>query len=94
MESGSVLADVAIDQGGCSETSRPTTLDSPTFRVDEVVHYCVTNIPSLVSKTATYSLANVILTYVLKIADDEIGKDAALIKGINVDRGELLLNLD
>lgn len=94
MESGSVLADVAIDQGGCSETSRPTNLDSPTFRVDEVVHYCVTNIPSLVSKTATYSLADVILPYVLKIADGEIEKDAALIKGINVDRGELLLKLE
>jgi len=94
MKPGSVFADVAIDQGGCSETSRPTNLDSPTFSVDGVVHYCVTNIPSLVSKTATYSLANAILPYVLKIADGEIEKDGALIKGINVDRGKLLLKLD
>lgn len=94
MEPGSVFTDVAIDQGGCSETSRPTNHDSPTFSVDGVTHYCVTNIPSLVSKTATYSLANAILPYILKIASGEIERDGALIKGINVDRGELLLNLD
>ncbi len=94
MEPGSVFLDVAIDQGGCSETSRPTNLDSPTFSVDGVVHYCVTNIPSLVSKTATYSLADAILPYVLQIADGEIEKDGALMKGINVDRGKLLLKLD
>lgn len=94
MEPGSVFTDVAIDQGGCSETSRPTNHDSPTFGVDGVVHYCVTNIPSLVSKTATYSLANAILPYILKIASGEIERDEALIKGINVDRGKLLLNLD
>ncbi len=94
MEPGSVFLDVAIDQGGCSETSRPTNLDLPTFSVDGVVHYCVTNIPSLVSKTATYSLADAILPYVLQIADGEIEKDGALMKGINVDRGKLLLKLD
>jgi alanine dehydrogenase len=94
MEPGSVFLDAAIDQGGCSETSRPTNLDSPTFTVDGVVHYCVTNIPSLVSKTATYSLADAILPYVLQIADGEIEKDGALMKGINVDRGKLLLKLD
>lgn len=94
MEPGSVFLDVAIDQGGCSETSRPTNLDSPTFSVDGVVHYCVTNIPSLVSKTATYSLADAILPYVLQIADGEIEKDGALMKGINIDRGKLLLKLD
>lgn len=94
MEPGSVFVDVAIDQGGCSETSHPTNLDSPTFSIDGVVHYCVTNIPSLVSKTATYSLANAIVPYILKIADGEIEKDSALLKGINVDRGKLLLNLN
>ncbi|MER3447464.1 MAG: alanine dehydrogenase [Candidatus Dadabacteria bacterium] len=94
MEPGSVFVDVAIDQGGCSETSHPTNLDSPTFIVDGIVHYCVTNIPSLVSKTATHSLANAIVPYILKIADGEIEKDSALIRGINIDRGKLLLNLN
>lgn len=93
VEPGSVFADVAIDQGGCSETSRPTNLDSPVYDVGGVIHYCVTNIPSLVARTATYSLSNTILPYVLKIADDRIGEDKALMKGINVDRGKLLINL-
>ncbi|MGH7808547.1 MAG: alanine dehydrogenase [Thermodesulfobacteriota bacterium] len=94
MEPGSVFVDVAIDQGGCSETSRPTNLDYPTFNVDGVVHYCVTNIPSLASRTASYSLSNNILPYLLKIADGKVGADEALKKGINVDRGRLLLRLD
>jgi alanine dehydrogenase len=94
MESGSVLVDVAIDQGGCSETSRPTNLDYPTFQVDGVIHYCATNIPSLVSRTASYSLSNNILPYVSKIADGKVEEDEALKKGINVDRGRLLLRLD
>jgi alanine dehydrogenase len=93
MKPGSVFADVAIDQGGCSETSRPTNLNSPVFSVDGVIHYCVTNIPSLVSRTATFALSNAILPYVLKIADGEIEEDSALIKGINVDEGKLLLRL-
>lgn len=94
MEPGSVFIDVAIDQGGCSETSRPTNLDSPIFNVNGVIHYCVTNIPSLVSRTASYALANSILPYVLKIADGIYEEDEALRKGINVDGGRLLLNLD
>lgn len=94
MEPGSVFVDVAIDQGGCSETSRPTDLDSPVFDVDGVIHYCVTNIPSLVSRTATYALSNTILPYVSKIAHGKIEEDPALMKGINVDKGELLLKLD
>jgi len=94
MEPGSVFVDVAIDQGGCSETSHPTNLDSPVYSVDGVLHYCVTNIPSLVSRTATYSLSNAILPYVLKIADGKIEEDPALIKGINVDKGKLLRNLN
>ncbi|HSE83690.1 MAG TPA: alanine dehydrogenase [Thermodesulfobacteriota bacterium] len=94
MEPGSVFADVSIDQGGCSETSRPTNLDSPVYDVGGVIHYCVTNIPSLVAKTATYSLSNTILPYVLKIADGRIEEDEALMKGINVDKGKLLISLD
>jgi alanine dehydrogenase len=94
MEPGSVFVDVAIDQGGCSETSRPTTLDSPVFSVDGVIHYCVTNIPSLVSRTASYALSNTILPYVLRIADGKVEEDEALKRGINVDAGKLLIRLD
>ncbi|MGH7889702.1 MAG: alanine dehydrogenase, partial [Thermodesulfobacteriota bacterium] len=93
IEKGSVFVDVAIDQGGCSETSRPTGLDNPTFNVDGVVHYCVTNIPSLVSRTASYSLSNAILPYVLRIADGKIEEDEPLKKGINVNNGKLLLRM-
>ncbi|MGH7909151.1 MAG: alanine dehydrogenase, partial [Thermodesulfobacteriota bacterium] len=63
IEPGSVFVDVSIDQGGCSETSRPTNLESPVYNVDGVLHYCVTNIPSLVSRTSTFSLSNSILPY-------------------------------
>ncbi|GIW46143.1 MAG: alanine dehydrogenase [Deltaproteobacteria bacterium] len=94
MEPGSVFVDVAIDQGGCSETSHPTTLDSPVFVVDGVIHYCVTNIPSLVPRTATHALSNAILPYVLKIASGDYENDESIKKGINVDRGEVLLKLD
>jgi alanine dehydrogenase len=94
MEQGSVFVDVAIDQGGCSETSVPTTHDSPVYRTLGVIHYCVTNMPALVSKTSTYSLSNTILPYVLMVADGKIEQSDALLMGINVDGGELKLNLD
>lgn len=93
MEGGSVFADVAIDQGGCSETSRPTTHDAPVYKLNGVIHYCVTNIPSLVSKTSTYSLSSTILPYVLKVAQGGIENDESLKKGINVDKGKVLINL-
>jgi alanine dehydrogenase len=91
MEEGSVLVDVAIDQGGCSETSRTTTLDSPTYRVGGVTHYCVANMPSLVCRTATFSLSNAILPYVIKIAEGEVDATPALRRGINVEGGRLML---
>lgn len=90
MEAGTVFVDVAIDQGGCSETSRPTTHQEPVYMVNDVIHYCVTNIPSLVSRTASFYLSNEILPYVLKIADKDMDEDA-IIKGINVESGELKL---
>jgi len=93
MEDGSVFIDVAIDQGGCSETSRPTTHNAPVYNMNGVIHYCVTNIPSLVSKTSTYSLSNTILPYVLKVAQGGIEGDESLKRGINVDKGRLLINL-
>lgn len=94
MEEGSVFVDVAIDQGGCAETSRPTTLDAPAYKEVGVTHYCATNIPSLVSKTSTYSLSITILPYVLKLAEGKLDEYPPLRRGINVDRGELVLQID
>jgi alanine dehydrogenase len=91
MKPGSVLVDVAIDQGGCFETSRPTTHAEPTFVVDGVVHYCVANMPGAVPRTSTYALNNVTLPYALALADK--GYQAALLEnpsfrlGLNVCRG-------
>ena len=76
MRPGSVIVDVAVDQGGCVETSRPTTHSDPVYEVDGVVHYCVANMPGAVPVTATRALGNATLPYVLRIADE--GLDAAL----------------
>lgn len=70
MRPGSVIVDVSIDQGGCVETSRPTTLDNPTFRVHDVVHYCVPNMTANIARTASRALTDVILPYILRIAED------------------------
>ena len=93
MEPGSLFVDVAIDQGGCSLTSKPTNHNKPVYKVNDVLHYCVTNMPSLVSRTSTYSLSNAILPYVLKVAEGKIDGDPSLLEGINIENGELLLNL-
>jgi len=93
MEPGSVFVDVAIDQGGCSETSRPTTHDSPVYVKHGVTHYCVTNMPALVSRTSSYALSNAILPYVVLAADGRVDDTPALRKGINIDRGELMIPL-
>jgi alanine dehydrogenase len=79
MKPGSVIIDVAIDQGGCVETSRPTTHKEPTYLVDEVVHYCVTNMPGAVGRTSTFALCNVTLPWVLKIVD--LGASGVLTHG-------------
>lgn len=93
MKRGSVLVDVAIDQGGCFETSKPTTLADPIFTVDEVVHYCVSNMPGAVARTSTFALNNATLPFVLALAnkgyrraltDDKYFRD-----GLNVCRGHL-----
>ncbi|MBW6965412.1 alanine dehydrogenase, partial [Salmonella enterica subsp. enterica serovar Weltevreden] len=68
MQAGSVVVDVAIDQGGCFETSRPTTHQVPTYREENVIHYCVANIPSAVGRTATLGLTNATLDYVIRLA--------------------------
>ena len=76
MKPGSVIIDVAIDQGGCVETSRPTTHMNPTYMVDDVLHYCVTNMPGAVGRTSTFALCNVTLPYILQLA--KAGVDAAV----------------
>ncbi|MEW4449283.1 alanine dehydrogenase [Qipengyuania sp. JC766] len=90
---GAVLVDVAIDQGGCFETSKPTTHADPTYVVDDVVHYCVANMPGAVARTSTYALNNVTLPHALRIADmgwkDAMRADAHLAEGLNVHAGEV-----
>jgi len=82
MKPGAVIIDVAIDQGGCFETSRPTTHSKPTFIVDGIVHYCVTNMPGAVGRTSTYALCNVTLPYVLEIARHGVHAASALDPGL------------
>lgn len=93
MKPASVIVDVSIDQGGCVETSRPTTHTQPTFKVDEVLHYCVTNMPGAVGRTSTYALTNASLPYVLEIADkgyEKASRDNPAIKnGINIVKGKI-----
>ena len=93
MKPGSVLCDVAIDQGGCAETSRPTTHDDPVYTVDGVIHYCVANMPGAVPITSTKALTNVTLPYVEAIADhglaEAVRHDTTLARGVNVLGGKV-----
>ena len=93
MRPGAVLVDVAIDQGGCFETSHATTHDDPVFEVDGIIHYCVANMPGAVPVTSTKALTNVTLPYVEAIANKgvarAIAEDAALAKGVNVVGGKI-----
>ena len=92
MKPGSVIVDVAIDQGGCCETSRPTTHDAPTFLMDGVIHYCVANMPGSVPRTSTYALNNVTLPYVLALANkglQALRDDQHLLDGLNVHQGKI-----
>jgi alanine dehydrogenase len=93
MKRHAVLVDVSIDQGGCFETSRPTTHSAPTFEVDQITHYCVTNMPGAVPITSTYALTNATLPYVLALAehgvDEALERDPGLGMGLNVRAGEI-----
>jgi alanine dehydrogenase len=93
MKNGSVIVDVAIDQGGCIQTSRPTTHLDPTYIVDGVVHYCVTNMPGAVGRTSTYALCNATLPYALAIAnlgwDRAAAADPGLAQGLNMRDGKI-----
>lgn len=93
MNQGSVVVDVSVDQGGCIETTEPTTHSNPTYLVDGIIHYCVSNIPGAVPRTSTYALSNATLPYVLKLAN--MGPEAAiktvpsLAKGVNTYKGKI-----
>lgn len=91
MQPGSVMVDIAIDQGGCFETSRPTSHDKPTFVAHDVVHYCVTNMPGAVARTSTFALNNATLPFTLAIAEhgykEAMRRDPHLCNGLNVHRG-------
>ncbi len=93
MKPGSVVVDVAVDQGGCIETSHPTTHSNPTFLVDGVVHYCVSNMPGAVPRTSTYGLNNATLPYMVKLANlgavEAVKRDPALAKGVNTFKGHI-----
>jgi alanine dehydrogenase len=94
MKPGSVIVDVAIDQGGCCETSRMTTHSDPVFEVDGVLHYCVGNMPGAVARTSTWALTNATLPWVVRIADEGVWRlrrgDQGFRDGVNMHRGELL----
>lgn len=93
MKPGSVIIDVAIDQGGCVETSRPTTHRNPTYMVHDVVHYCVTNMPGAVGRTSTFALCNVTLPWVIRLAgsgvEGAIEKSQPLREALNVHHGKI-----
>jgi len=93
MRKGSVLVDVAIDQGGCFETSKATTHADPTYVVDGIVHYCVANMPGAVPRTSTFALNNVTLPFIRVLADkgpkQALLDDPHLLAGLNVHRGKV-----
>ena len=93
MRPGAVVIDVAIDQGGCIETAHPTSHSDPVYAVDDVIHYCVTNMPGAVPRTSTFALSNVTLPYALELADlgldEAISRDPVLAKGVNVLDGRI-----
>ena len=93
MKAGAVVVDIAIDQGGCFETSRPTTHAEPTYVVDDVIHYCVTNMPGAVPRTSTFALTNATLPYVRALADlgtaKAVARDPGFLRGVNVHAGAI-----
>jgi len=93
MKKGAVIVDVAIDQGGCIETARPTTHSNPSYEVDGVVHYCVTNMPAAVPNTSTLALTNATFPYVMKLANmgaaAAINSDPGIAEGVNTFNGHL-----
>lgn len=93
MRKGAVIVDVAVDQGGCVETTRPTSHDNPIYEVDGVIHYCVANMPGAVARTSTFALTNTTFPYCLKMANmgyrEAMRRDSALMRGLNVYDGQV-----
>jgi alanine dehydrogenase len=93
MKPGSVIVDVSVDQGGCVETTKPTTHSEPVYVIDGVVHYCVANMPGIVPRTSTYALTNATLPYLFRLASDGVTRaiqsDPGLAKGVNLKDGKL-----
>ena len=93
MKAGAVMVDISIDQGGCFETSRPTTHAAPTYVVDGVIHYCVTNMPGAVPRTSTFALTNATLPYIRALADlgweKALARDAGFARGLNIHAGRV-----
>ena len=93
MKRGSVIVDVAIDQGGCVETSKPTTHGDPTYIVDDIVHYCVANMPGGVPRTSTFALNQATLPYLVKLANKgyqkALSEDKNFLAGLNVYKGQV-----
>ena len=91
MKRGSVIVDVAVDQGGCVETCKPTTHANPTYEIDGIIHYCVTNMPGAVPFTSTIALANTTYPYIKQIANKGYSaaliNDKSLLKGLNIFKG-------
>lgn len=94
MKPGSVIVDVSVDQGGCVETTRPTTHSDPVYLVDGVTHYCVANMPGIVPRTSTYALTNATMPYLIKLASEGVERalqtDPGLAKGVNVKEGKVV----
>jgi alanine dehydrogenase len=93
MKRHTVLVDVSIDQGGCFETSRPTTHSNPTYEVDGIIHYCVANMPGAVPITSTYALTNATMPYLVRLADEGVHRalaaDPGFMAGLNVAAGRI-----
>ncbi|MFQ5702136.1 MAG: alanine dehydrogenase [Acidobacteriota bacterium] len=94
MKTGSVIVDVAVDQGGCAETTRPTTHSDPIYEVDGVIHYAVANMPAAVPRTSTFALTNATLPFILRLADrglrQAIAEDTVLRRGVNIHQGQVV----
>jgi alanine dehydrogenase len=91
MQPGSVVVDISVDQGGCVETTEPRTYEDPTYRYHDVVHFTVTNMPGAVPRTSSQALSAAVAPYVLRLASGDWRKDTALVRGINVEGGEIRL---
>jgi alanine dehydrogenase len=93
MKPGSVIVDVSVDQGGCVETTRPTTHSDPIYLVNGVIHYCVANMPGIVPRTSTYALTNATMPYLIRLTSEGVERairsDPGLAKGVNLKEGKV-----